>query len=113
MWWAVPGVVSVIGVLSAVGTCVWRKCSHRLAPPPTPNPSHEECPDADAAGELRALLDHLARYDGPGKLAGHLRAPGWQVHSSEETDLAALRSMHQVAHDNTVQAARRELGVTR
>jgi hypothetical protein len=87
---------------------------HRLAPPPTPNPSHEQCPDADAAEELQALVDHLARYDEPGKLAGHLRASHhWTVHSHEETDLAVLRSMHQVVHDNAVQAARRELGVTR
>jgi hypothetical protein len=60
------------------------------------------------------LLDHLARYDEPGKLAGHLRASHhWQVHSHEETNLTVLRSMHQVAHENVVTEARDNLGVTR
>lgn len=78
--------------------------------PPVP---HDDCPDAEAAEHLQALLDHLARWQAPDPLAAHLRGP---IHQQQvpwtEERLSVLRERHAAGHQAAVREAERAVGAT-
>jgi hypothetical protein len=79
---------------------------------PAPPEPHDDCPDAEAAEHLQALLDHLARWGAPDPLAAHLRglSHNQRVPWTEER-LSVLRERHATAHASAVRVAQAAVGV--
>lgn len=79
---------------------------------PAPPESHDDCPDAEAAEHLQALLDHLARWGAPDPLAAHLRG---LFHNQkvkwDEEQLSVLRERHAAAHASALRVAQAAVGV--